>query len=237
MSPILNIYNSSLSKLTKINILEQYQQIVIVTDDIVYNLYYEHINYIKRYSQKKRIQLIIYKIKNGEKSKNLQTKISIENYMFENNIKRTKSVCIALGGGVVGDLTGFVASTYKRGIEFIQIPTTILAMVDCRIGGKTGINNKYGKNLIGTFYQPKYILLFTDFIKTLPREEIINGFAEIIKTAIINDIQLWNILQDNTLTTVLKNKHLLQKIIYMTATAKMNIGNNIIVKKVDERKH
>ena len=72
MSPILNIYNSSLSKLTKINILEQYQQIVIVTDDIVYNLYYEHINYIKRYSQKKRIQLIIYKIKNGEKSKNLQ---------------------------------------------------------------------------------------------------------------------------------------------------------------------
>lgn len=228
MSPILNIYNSSLSKLTKINILEQYQQIVIVTDDIVYNLYYEHINYIKRYSQKKRIQLIIYKIKNGEKSKNLQTKISIENYMFENNIKRTKSVCIALGGGVVGDLTGFVASTYKRGIEFIQIPTTILAMVDSSIGGKTGINNKYGKNLIGTFYQPKYILLFTDFIKTLPREEIINGFAEIIKTAIINDIQLWNILQDNTLTTVLKNKHLLQKIIYMTATAKMNIVKNDI---------
>ena len=228
MSPILNIYNSSLSKLTKINILEQYQQIVIVTDDIVYNLYYEHINYIKKYYQNKRIQLIIYKIKNGEKSKNLQTKISIENFMFENDIKRTKSVCIALGGGVVGDLTGFVASIYKRGIEFIQIPTTILAMVDSSIGGKNGINNQYGKNLIGTFHQPKYILLFTDFIKTLPREEIINGMAEIIKTAIINNIDLWNILQNNTLTTILKNKHLLQKIIYMTATTKMKIVKNDI---------
>ena len=190
MSPILNIYNSNLSKLIQLNILEQYQQIIIVTDDIVYDLYYEHINYIKTYCKTKGTQLIVYKIPHGEKSKNLQTKISIENFMFENNIKRTKSVCIALGGGVVGDLTGFVASTYKRGIEFIQIPTTILAMVDSSIGGKTGINNQYGKNLIGSFYQAKYILLFTDFIKTLPREEIINGFAEIIKTAIINNIQL-----------------------------------------------
>ena len=223
MSPILNIYNSNLSKLIQLNILEQYQQIVIVTDDIVYDLYYEHINYIKTYCKTKGTQLIVYKIPNGEKSKNLQTKISIENFMFENNIKRTKSVCIALGGGVVGDLTGFVASTYKRGIEFIQIPTTILAMVDSSIGGKTGINNQYGKNLIGSFYQAKYILLFTDFIKTLPREEIINGFAEIIKTAIINNIQLWNILKNNTLTTVLNNTILLEKIIYMTATEKMKI--------------
>ena len=223
MSPILNIYNSNLSKVTKLNILEQYQQIVIVTDDIVYDLYYEHINYIKTYYKTKGIQLIVYKIPNGEKSKNLQTKISIENFMFENNIKRTKSVCIALGGGVVGDLTGFVASTYKRGIEFIQIPTTILAMVDSSIGGKTGVNNQYGKNLIGTFYQPKYILLFTDFIKTLPREEIINGFAEIIKTGIINNLDLWNILKNNTLTTVLNNTILLEKIIYMTATEKMKI--------------
>ena len=223
MIPIFNIYNSKLSKIKELKVLDDYNQIVIITDDNVYKYYSEEILSLQNYYKSKGITILVYQIPHGEGSKCLESKLNIEKFMFENNIKRAKSCVVALGGGVVGDLSGFVASTYKRGIDLIQIPTTILAMVDSSIGGKTGINNDFGKNLIGSFYNPKYILIFMDFINTLPREEVINGFAEIIKTAAINNKTLWNILIKNDINSVLNDKLLMFKIIQMTSTTKMKI--------------
>ena len=94
---------------------------------------------------------------------------------------------MSLGGGVVGDLSGFVASTYLRGVKFAQIPTTLLAQVDSAIGGKVGVNHNLGKNLIGSFYHPQFVLCDTEFLKSLPKREIICGLAEIIKYGIIKD--------------------------------------------------
>ena len=223
MIPIFNIYRAKLSKLITLHVLDSYKQIVIITDDNIHKFYSKEINEIINHYNSNNISCNLFIINNGENSKSLQTKKEIEAFMFKHNIKRINSCLIALGGGVVGDLTGFVASTYKRGIDFIQIPTTLLAMVDSSIGGKTGINNQFGKNLIGTFYNPKYIFIFMQFIDTLPKEEIINGFAEIIKTAAINNKQLWNILIKHNINYVLNNKMLLEKIIKITANTKMYI--------------
>jgi 3-dehydroquinate synthase len=108
---------------------------------------------------------------------------------------------LALGGGVVGDLAGFVAATYLRGINFIQVPTTLLAMVDSSVGGKTGVNLPQGKNLVGAFYQPRLVLADTDTLKTLPERELRAGFAEVIKTAVIRDAGFFAWLEQNGQTS------------------------------------
>lgn len=116
----------------------------------------------------------------GEKSKSRETKAAIEDYLLGQAC--TRDTClIALGGGVIGDLVGYVASTFMRGVPFVQIPTTLLAMVDSSIGGKTAIDTPHGKNLIGTFWQPKRIYLDLSVLGTLPQREIANGMAEVIK--------------------------------------------------------
>lgn len=107
------------------------------------------------------------------------------------------SALIALGGGVIGDLTGFVASTYMRGISFVQVPTTLLAQVDSSVGGKTGVNHPLGKNMIGTFYQPQLVWTDVNTLKTLPRREFLAGIAEIIKYGVIRDKDLFRYLEDN----------------------------------------
>ncbi|KAI8877219.1 hypothetical protein K501DRAFT_326645 [Backusella circina FSU 941] len=121
----------------------------------------------------------------GEKSKSRNTKESIEDYLLDEAC--TRDTClIALGGGVIGDLVGYVASTFMRGIPFVQIPTTLLSMVDSSIGGKTAVDTPHGKNLIGTFWQPRRIFIDLCMLATLPKREIANGMAEIIKTAAIS---------------------------------------------------
>ena len=105
---------------------------------------------------------------------------------------------ISVGGGITGDVVGFVASIYKRGINFINIPTTLLAQVDSAIGGKTGVNSNYGKNLIGSFYQPKLVISDTSFINSLPKKEMICGYAEILKHSIIKDKKFFEWLERNT---------------------------------------
>ena len=114
--------------------------------------------------------------------------------LLKNNFNR-KSLVIALGGGVIGDLAGFTASTFMRGIDLIHIPTSLVAVVDSSIGGKTAIDNEYGKNLIGTFYNPKEIIINLDFLNTLPEDEVRQGIAEIIKYSIIEDRKLFLVLQ------------------------------------------
>ena len=120
----------------------------------------------------------------GEKSKNINTYLDIISFLANNTISR-KDVLVALGGGVVGDLVGFVASTYLRGIDFVQIPTTLLSIIDASVGGKTAIDIKEGKNLVGAFYQPKMVIADLDALKTLPSEEISNGLGEMAKYAVL----------------------------------------------------
>ncbi|KAK9721384.1 3-dehydroquinate dehydratase (3-dehydroquinase) [Basidiobolus ranarum] len=137
-------------------------------------------------------RLLTYVLPPGELSKSRVVKGQIEDYMLGNSCTRDTCV-IAMGGGVIGDLVGFVASTFMRGVPFIQIPTTLLAMVDSSIGGKTAIDTPHGKNLIGAFWQPERIFIDLSFLQTLPEREFINGMAEVIKTAAIwneNDFSL-----------------------------------------------
>ncbi|MCQ2790225.1 MAG: 3-dehydroquinate synthase, partial [bacterium] len=127
---------------------------------------------------------IKYVLKDGEKEKNIKNYQKIMNFAIKNNLER-KDCIVAIGGGVVGDIAGFVASTYLRGIDLIHIPTTLLACVDSSVGGKTGINTQKGKNLIGSFYQPKAVICNVNFIKTLDERQFKTGLAEVLKYAFI----------------------------------------------------
>lgn len=125
-------------------------------------------------------------VSGGERSKSLGVLGGLLDFFAEQRLDRS-AVVVAMGGGVIGDLTGFAASVYLRGVDFIQIPTTLLAMVDSSVGGKTGINLAAGKNLVGTFHQPKAVFVSTDFLTTLPAREFAAGVAEIIKTGLLAD--------------------------------------------------
>lgn len=137
-------------------------------------------------------ELYIITVPDGEQYKNQQSIDMILENLFNHKFNRSDTV-IAFGGGVIGDMTGFCASIYQRGVDFIQIPTTLLSQVDASVGGKTGINNIFGKNLIGAFYQPKAVYLQSDFLQTLPKREFGAGVCEIIKMAVMfdKDFFLW----------------------------------------------
>ena len=122
----------------------------------------------------KRKNTFFFLIKANEKIKNQNTSNSIINVLLQNNFSR-QDCLIAVGGGIIGDISGFAASQFKRGLQFINIPTTLLSQVDSSIGGKTGVNTQYGKNLIGSFYQPKLVIADINFLKTLNKREIICG--------------------------------------------------------------
>jgi len=141
---------------------------------------------------------LLITVKSGEEHKTLDTCDAIWTAMTNEFLDR-HSVLIIVGGGVLGDMGGFCASTYKRGIDFILIPTTLLAMTDASIGGKLGIDYKGFKNHIGLFQEPALNLIHHDFLKTLPEKELRSGFAEVIKHALISDRQLWNELRSNSL--------------------------------------
>ena len=128
----------------------------------------------------------IVTLPDGEDYKNFKTLNFLLDRLFDHRLDR-KSTLIAFGGGVVGDMTGFVAAIFQRGIDFIQVPTTLLSQVDASVGGKTGINNRYGKNLVGAFHQPKAVYIDTHFLKTLPKREFAAGVAEIVKMAVVFD--------------------------------------------------
>lgn len=141
----------------------------------------------------------------NEKNKSLKKVNSFLNFLLNKNLNRSDLV-IGVGGGITGDVASFVASIFKRGINFINIPTTLLAQVDSSIGGKTGVNSNYGKNLIGSFYQPKLVIIDTSFLKTLPKKEMICGYAEILKHSIIKDKLFFKWLKKNTKFILAKKK-------------------------------
>lgn len=153
-------------------------------------------------------RVLSYVIPPGESSKGRETKAEIEDWMLGENCTRD-TVIIALGGGVIGDLIGYVAATFMRGIRFVQVPTTLLAMVDSSIGGKTAIDTPLGKNLIGAFWQPEKIYIDLSFLETLPLREFINGMAEVIKTAAIWDEAEFTTLEENAnlIMTTMNEEH------------------------------
>lgn len=141
-------------------------------------------------------EAVVIELPDGEIYKTLEMVDRIVGELLAHNCDRSTTL-IALGGGVIGDITGFAAASYQRGVPFIQIPTTLLAQVDSSVGGKTGVNHPRGKNMIGAFYQPKMVLIDTDTLKTLPEREFRSGIAEVIKYGAIVDLGFLNYLDEN----------------------------------------
>ncbi|HOC02694.1 MAG TPA: 3-dehydroquinate synthase [Candidatus Ratteibacteria bacterium] len=167
-------------------------RVVVITDKNVGQLYSERIRTILINCEKK---VKVVEIKPGEQSKTIKTVYDIIKECSLFGLDRS-DIIIALGGGVVCDIAGFVASIYLRGIRFISIPTSLLAQVDASVGGKTGINLPWGKNLVGTFYQPYFVIMDFSTFDTLPKKEISQGIAEVIKYAVIRSKTLFNLLMD-----------------------------------------
>lgn len=194
---------------------KQYSKIFLVTD---YNVASSHLDQIKKIIPKAE-----YLIANaGEQSKAFAPLQDLCERMLAQGANRD-SLIIALGGGVVGDLAGFAASILLRGIDFVQIPTTLLSMVDSSVGGKTGINCKHGKNLIGAFYQPKLVICDTDFLSTLPLRQIRSGYAEIVKYGLITDKNFYNFLSENFSKILLLENNLVVSAIKRSCEIKAQI--------------
>ncbi len=157
-----------------------------------------------------KYELINLEFNSSEKVKSLNTVNKLLEKLLSKNLNRSDLI-IGIGGGITGDLTGFVASIYKRGINFVNIPTTLLSQVDAAIGGKTGVNSLFGKNLIGSFSQPKLVISDISFLKSLKKREMVCGYAEILKHSLIKDKIFFNWLKKNTKDIFLKNE---KKLIY-----------------------
>jgi 3-dehydroquinate synthase len=168
-------------------------KIALISNPTVYELYGETVSKALRDSGYDLAEVLI---PDGEEYKSLDSAEEIYTSLLKAKLDR-KSALIALGGGVIGDITGFAASTYMRGIDFIQIPTTLLAQVDSSVGGKTGVNHPLGKNMIGSFWQPRLVWIDTLTLNTLPRREFLSGLGEVIKYGVIWDRELFSYLDAN----------------------------------------
>ena len=180
---------SNLQKIIKDNSIN-FLKCLLVIDK---NIPRQKINIIKNNLKKK---IYFHFINASEVNKNQKNKNKILEILLKKNFSRNDCL-ISIGGGITGDLSGYAASLFKRGLKFINLPTTLLAQVDSSIGGKTGINTKYGKNLIGTFYQPSLVISDSIFLKTLPKREILCGYGEILKHALISDKKFFQFLNNN----------------------------------------
>ena len=169
-------------------------------------------------SLKNKISYIHY-LKANELNKNMNSINKILEILLNKNFSRDDCL-ISIGGGITGDISGFAASIFKRGLKFINLPTTLLSQVDSSIGGKTGINTKYGKNLIGSFYQPNLVISDTEFLKTLPKREIVCGYGEILKHSIIGNKKFYNFLDSHKNKILTLTSPFLEKAIYESCKIK-----------------
>ncbi len=191
------------------------RKVAIVTNPTVSSL---HLDTLLSKIEAPQVEVIT--IPDGETYKTLSTVEKILEGLFEAQFDR-KSLLIAFGGGVIGDMTGFAASLYQRGIDFIQIPTTLLSQVDASVGGKTGVNNRYGKNLIGAFYQPKAVHIDPYFLTTLPPREFAAGIAEVVKMAVMFDSDFFAYLEMNDL----KEEAVIKEMIRRSVSLKAEVVN------------
>ena len=211
------IINSIGEELIRIGINNS-RKILIVSNEQISKLFGEKLlNNLKKYN----LSAEIFNIKAGESHKNMATLSDIYNAAFEFGLDRN-SLMIALGGGIVGDVTGFASATWLRGIEYIQIPTTLLSMVDSSVGGKTAVNHPKGKNLIGAFYQPKAVFIDPETLRTLPNREFMAGMAEVIK---------YGVIKDKALFEYLENENNRDKILNLENESLIKIINNSIKTK------
>ena len=192
-------------------------RVVIVTNTVVSPLYLEKAKSF--FSDRSCSQVVL---QDGESFKTLETINVIYKFLLEGKYDR-KTTLVALGGGVVGDITGFVAATYLRGIDFVQVPTTLLSQVDSSVGGKTGVNHELGKNMIGAFYQPRCVIADTSVLLTLPQRELKAGFAEVLKYGLINDLDFFEWLDSNSSELLQKEPGLMTSVIKRSCEIKAEI--------------
>ena len=198
---------------------QEYNKIMIVSNDTIYPLYSDKLLAWFQIINKDASACIL---QDGEEYKTLESVKKIYDACLEEELDR-KSLIVAFGGGVVGDIAGFAASTYMRGIDYVQIPTTLLAQVDSSVGGKTGVNHPKCKNMIGAFYQPKMVLANIDTLDTLDDREFKAGLGEIIKYGMILDKGFFKFLDKNMDNILAKDKDLIEEIIYKSCLYKANI--------------
>ena len=215
---------SNISKLIFNNSIN-FEKCLLVVDK---NVPKKFISEIKKSLKNKK--LFIFLITANEKNKNQKTTNLILQILLDKNFSR-EDCLIAVGGGITGDVSGFAASLFKRGLKFINIPTTLLSQVDSSIGGKTGINTNQGKNLIGSFYQPRLVISDTNFLKTLSKREVICGYGEILKHAIISNKVFYNFLNKNFFNIIKLKSPFIDKAIYESCKIK-----KIVVEK-DEKEN
>jgi 3-dehydroquinate synthase len=195
------------------------KHVAIISNTTVAPLYMEKVAEQLRNQGYKVVEIIL---PDGEQYKNSDTLNKIYDALIDARSERSTTL-IALGGGVIGDLTGYAAATYLRGVPFIQIPTTLLSQVDSSVGGKTGINHPRGKNMIGAFYQPKVVLIDTDTLKTLPPREYSAGVAEVIKYGLIRDADFFSWLEANMMKLMTLDEAVVAEAVYRSCKNKAEV--------------
>jgi 3-dehydroquinate synthase/shikimate kinase/3-dehydroquinate synthase len=216
--PII-IGNNVINKITKIlkeNSINFNQCLIVIDSKVPKKL----INKILKLLPKNKITIYFFTASEANKNQNSINKIL--SVLLKKNFNRNDCL-LAIGGGITGDISGFAASIFKRGIQFVNMPTTLLSQVDSSIGGKTGINTKYGKNLIGAFYQPSLVISDINFLKTLPKREVICGYGEILKHALIADKKFFKYLDKNGAKILNLKSPYIEKSIYLSCSIKKKI--------------
>jgi 3-dehydroquinate synthase len=207
------------------------KKICIISDDIVAGLYMEEVKNVLS-TIFKEVHYFIFAA--GEFSKNLDTVRNVYTFLIENNFDRSDMLA-ALGGGVVGDLTGYTAATYLRGIDFIQIPTTLLSQVDSSIGGKTGVDFDQYKNMVGAFYQPKLVYMNVASLSTLSDSQYFSGMGEVIKHGIIKDNEYYEWLKENADEIIRRSLDVCMEMIIRSCHIKRKVVENDPYEKTGER--
>ena len=196
----------------------QSNKVLIVTNDVVAPLHLQPL--YRALCDDYDVYSIV--LPNGEEEKKMSQILNIIEKALHSGLDR-KSMFIGLGGGVIGDMTGFAASIFMRGVSYIQIPTTLMSMVDSGIGGKTGINHELGKNLMGTFHQPCCVMIDIDYLHSLPYREYISGFSEMVKYGLIQNRSYISWLEDNAMLLKIHNEYVLYEAIYVSCLTKSHI--------------
>lgn len=203
----------------RIKKIKSYSKIIVLTDKNIAKIHLQKLNFELA---KLNIEIHSIIVPAGENAKSFANLENVLEQILAIGVDR-KSLLVAFGGGVVGDLCGFAASIVLRGIDFIQVPTTLLASVDSSVGGKTAINSKSGKNLIGSFYQPKLVLCDIDFLETLPERDFVCGYAEVVKYGFICDKRFFEFLDSNLEQIKSRDKEILQKMIVKSCQIKADV--------------
>ena len=207
---------SKISKIMDENSIK-FEKCLLIKDKNVPKKFVNEI--VKSFKGKK---IFFHNISANEKNKNQKTVNLILNVLLKENFSRDDCL-ISVGGGITGDISGFAASMFKRGLQFINVPTTLLSQVDSSIGGKTGVNTTHGKNLIGSFYQPRLVISDIDFLKTLNKREIICGYGEILKHSIIADKKFFEFLDKNYLNIINLKSPFIEKAIFESCKIKKSV--------------